>query len=142
MASNPRISWKKYFTKISEIVAMRSPDIHKQVGAVIVNSKNRVLSTGYNGLPREVEESVVDWENREAVRELIIHAECNAILFLRKEDTYDEELTLYCSLSPCPECVKLIKTAGISKVFFIQKYRKYEESKRICDIFGIHIEQV
>jgi dCMP deaminase len=142
MIPSTRISWKKYFTKVSEIVALRSPDLHKQVGAVVVNSKNRVLSTGYNGLPRDVDESLVNWDDREAVRELIIHAECNAILFLRKEDMNEDELTLYCSLSPCPECVKLVKTAGISKIFFIEKYRKYEESKRICDIFGIHIEQV
>lgn len=142
MEVSSRISWETYFKNVAKTIALRSPDLHKQVGAIIVNSKNRILSTGYNGLPRGVSETTIDWENRDLVRELIIHAECNAILFLRKEEYYNEELTLYCTLSPCPECIKLIKTAGITKVFFIQKYRKYDEVKRICDIFEIKMEQI
>ncbi len=137
----PRISWQEYFKRVSKNIALRSPDTHKQVGAVIVNSKNRIVGTGYNGLPRGVDECSVDWDNREKARELVIHAECNAILSMYGVPD-DDHLVLYSTLSPCPECIKLIKTAGITKVFFIEKYRKYDEAKHICDIFGIEISQL
>lgn len=132
----PKPTWNEYFMSIAETVSTRSPDPKKKVGAVIVDSRKRIVSTGYNALPSKFDESGVDWENRDYVHSIIIHAECNAILYC---DSKFQDLTLYSTLSPCPECMKLIKAAGISKVYFKEKYRKYDETFALANTFGLEI---
>ena len=49
-----RMGWDEYFMRIAEVVKLRSHDVNTQMGCVIVDSKNRIVSTGYNGLPKGV----------------------------------------------------------------------------------------
>ena len=76
-----RPDWDTYFMNIAYDVANRSPDPRKKVGAVIVDDLNRIISTGYNALPSKFPENSVDWEDREFIHSIIIHAECNALLY-------------------------------------------------------------
>ena len=46
------ISWDEYFMGIATLSGMRSKDPNTQVGACIVSQDNKILSMGYNGLPR------------------------------------------------------------------------------------------
>ena len=104
--------WDKYFLNIAEAVAARSKDPRTQVGAVIVSPDNRILGTGYNGMvPGEAENDKTWSPEHKYVR--VIHAEMNAILHATKEV---RGATLYVTLTPCPECSKLIKAAGIARV--------------------------
>src|SRR3990172_5650962 len=48
-----RPSWDEYFFQIARQVATRSTCMRRQVGAVLVKDK-RLLSTGYNGAPRDI----------------------------------------------------------------------------------------
>lgn len=48
------ISWDEYFMGIATLSGMRSKDPNTQVGACIVSQDNKILSMGYNGLPRAV----------------------------------------------------------------------------------------
>lgn len=132
-------SWDAYFMSIATEVAKRSPDPKKHVGAVIVDDSNRLISSGYNGLPAMFSEENIDWEDRDYVHSLIIHAECNAILYCNSKF---QNSKLYCTLSPCPECVKLIKACGISKVFYKEKYRRFDEVDNLAKIFGIELIQL
>jgi dCMP deaminase len=125
--------------RIAETVAIRSPDPKKQVGAVIVDSRKRIVSSGFNGLPSGFNETYVDWDNRDQVHSIIIHAECNAILYCNSKF---EGVTLYCTLSPCPECVKLIKAAGISNVFFKEKYRRFDETAALAKVFNLELTEL
>jgi dCMP deaminase len=106
-------SWDAYFTSLSYQAASRSKDPKRQVGAVIVSSEGRVVATGYNGFPATFPDHVVDWSNREYVRTWIVHAEQNALLHAPGDVRGG---TLYCTLSPCPHCAKLVATAGIARV--------------------------
>ncbi len=134
-----RPGWDTYFMNIAEQVATRSPDPRKKVGAVIVDSTNRIISTGYNALPSKFKEDSIDWEDRNFVHSVIIHAECNAILYCSSRY---KDSKLYCTLSPCPECIKLIKSCGISQIIYKEKYRRFEESKKLSDLFEIEIKQI
>lgn len=106
-------SWDSYFTSIAYQVATRSKDPRRQVGAVIVSAEGRIVATGYNGFPAGFTDGLVDWTNREYVRTWIVHAEQNALLHASGDVRGG---TLYCTLSPCPHCAKLIATAGITRV--------------------------
>lgn len=110
----PVAPWNQYFMRIAEAVATRSKDPFTQVGAVIADKYHRILSTGYNGFPPGVEETPEMWE-RPFKYQLVIHAEANAILHAKKDLTGS---TLYVTLSPCAECVKLCAGAGVKRVVY------------------------
>ena len=73
-----------YFMGIARAVAMKSKDPKTKVGAVIVDADNRIVSTGYNGMPYKCDESKLSWE-RPHKYHYVIHAEMNAVLNARRD---------------------------------------------------------
>lgn len=55
------ISWDEYFMGIATLSGMRSKDPNTQVGACIVSQDNKILSMGYNGLPRGCSDDEFPW---------------------------------------------------------------------------------
>lgn len=53
----------------------------------------------------------------------VLHAELNAICKLARTTGHSDGASLYVTLSPCPECAKLLIQAKIKNVFYIEKYR-------------------
>lgn len=51
-----------------------------------------------------------------------IHAGANAVLQAAKVGISLEGADLYCTLKPCPDCIKLIASAGIKRVFYELDY--------------------
>jgi dCMP deaminase len=105
--------WDFRFLQLAETVASWSKDPSRKVGSVIVDSKQRVLSLGYNGFPRGVEDQIARYEDRDTKLKFICHAERNA---LDNAPGSVEGATLYATLFPCNECVKSIIQRGITKV--------------------------
>ena len=56
------LSWDEYFMGIAFLSAQRSKDPSTQVGACIVNEDKRILSVGYNGMPRGCDDDFMPWE--------------------------------------------------------------------------------
>ena len=56
------ISWDEYFMGVSLLAAKRSKDPNTQVGACIVNQDHIIISTGYNGFPKNCSDDVFPWE--------------------------------------------------------------------------------
>lgn len=107
---------KRYFT-LAETFASWSKDPSRKVGAVIIGSRGEILSQGYNGFPRGVRDDDKRLRNREMKRQLIVHAEVNAILNAAYNGTNVAGSTLYVyGLPPCCDCTKAIIQSGISKV--------------------------
>lgn len=102
--------WDSRFLGMALHVAAWSKDPSTRVGAVITDAKNRVVSLGFNGFPRNVKDQVV---TREHKLRATIHAETNALLFA-KEDV--EGMTCYVSHPPCAQCAAKLIQAGISRV--------------------------
>ncbi|WP_342258963.1 dCMP deaminase family protein [Spiroplasma endosymbiont of Dioctria linearis] len=120
------IDWDTYFLAMVQLNAMRSKDPTTQVGCVIVNDLKQVVSTGYNGLPRGLNDDNYPWERDGKLEETkypyIVHAELNAILS-SKESVRGCEM--YTSLFPCNECTKSIIQSGIKKITYSSD--KYED---------------
>ncbi len=104
--------WNKRFIELAKLVSTWSKDPSTQVGAVIVDQKNRVVSLGFNGYPRGVKDEGLD--NREERYAKVLHAEANAILFA-KQNLTDCIIYVY-PLLPCSSCMALIIQTGIIKV--------------------------
>ena len=65
---NPRqdfLNWEDFFMKMAELNAQRSKDPNTQVGACLIDSQNRVLGNGYNGMPRGCPDDQFPWNKPE-----------------------------------------------------------------------------
>jgi len=123
------ITWEEYFMGIALLSARRSKDPNTQVGACIVNEKNIILSTGYNGMPKGCSDDELPWDRdgdfQDTKYAYVCHAELNAIL--NSDGRSLAEATLYVTLFPCNECAKAIIQAGIKKVVYLED--KYPDSE-------------
>jgi dCMP deaminase len=98
-----------------------------KVGALIVK-KGRIVSSGWNGMPsgfpNELLESMID--GKVVTNPLVLHAESNAILKCAASGNSTKGASLYVTMSPCPDCAKLIIQSGIEKVYYRDQYRLTE----------------
>ncbi len=105
----------EYALALATAAATRSEDPHRKVGAAILGPAGEVLATGYNGTPAGSPPlSPEEWEDRDLVRDLTIHAEANALRFVRP----GEGVLLASTLQPCLECLKAIRAQGIRRVVY------------------------
>ncbi|XP_043369481.1 deoxycytidylate deaminase isoform X1 [Dermochelys coriacea] len=148
------LEWPEYFMAVAFLSAQRSKDPNSQVGACIVNSENKIVGIGYNGMPNGCSDDLLPWTRtaqskldtkypyglqlgrtfrRTAQRPhpakcqgpaLMCHAELNAIMNKNSADV--KGCSMYVALFPCNECAKLIIQAGIKEVIFMSD--KYHDS--------------
>ncbi len=105
--------WDLRFMKLARHVSEWSKDLSTRVGAVIVDDERRVISLGYNGFPRGVEDREDRLQDRGQKLLMTVHAEANAIL---NATGPVRGATLYCTLCTCNECAKLLIQSGIETV--------------------------
>lgn len=116
-----RQTWDEYFVEMARLTATRSKDRSSQVGAVIVRNR-LVISTGYNGFPRGVNDDVDERHERPAKYLWTVHAEENAILNAARYGAKVEGGSLYVTpFSPCSACARGIAASGISEVIVDQQ---------------------
>lgn len=140
---NDYISWDEYFMGIALLSAMRSKDENTQVGACIVNSENKILSLGYNGMPIGCPDSEMPWKRSGAPLDtkymFVCHAEFNAILNSPAPSLKGAKI--YTTLFPCNECAKAIIQSGITEIVYLSdKYSGTDgdlAAKRMFDMVGI-----
>lgn len=129
MKRNNYISWDEYFMGVAILAGKRSKDPSTQVGACIVDSDNRILSQGYNGLPRGCSDDDFPWERSgeflDTKYPYVVHAELNAILNSKGNELYGSKI--YVALFPCNECAKAIIQSGIKEIVYLSdKYKDTE----------------
>lgn len=106
--------WDTRFLNLAAHTAQWSKDPSTKVGAVIVDKNQRVVSLGYNGFPRGVEDSPERLDDRATKYKLVVHAEENAILFAQRDLSGH---TMYLSpLPPCSSCTGKVIQSGITRV--------------------------
>lgn len=124
------IKWDNRFLDMAKLVSTWSKDPSTKVGAVIVDTNNRVVSVGYNGFPQKISDND-RLENREEKYNIIVHAEANALMFAnRSVNGY----TLYTyPFQPCSRCASLIIQSGIKRVVtIINEDKKWEENFKLA----------
>jgi len=142
------ISWDEYFMGVALLSARRSKDPNTQVGACIVNDKNKIVGAGYNGLPMGCDDDHFPWDKQgdflDTKYPYVCHAELNAILNNIGMDL--RGCKIYTALFPCNECTKAIIQSGITEVIYLSD--KYEgtdpakASRRMLDTAGVTYRKV
>jgi dCMP deaminase len=146
-----RPSWDEYFLKIMELVGTRGTCDRGRSGCVITKDK-RILATGYVGSPIGIdhcddighEMNTVIHEDGHKTQHCIrtSHAELNAIANAARFGVSLEGATLYCHMTSCYTCAKMIINAGIKRVVCNMDYHVSERSKEIFKEAGVEYKLV
>jgi len=108
--------WHVRFMKLATEVASWSKDPSTKVGCVLVRDK-KVLSTGYNGLPKNLSDDLNILNDREKKYELTVHAEVNAVTTAALHGISTEGATAYVTFNPCSRCAAVLINAGVTSVY-------------------------
>ena len=144
-----RPSWDEYFIDISNAVAKRATCDRGRSGCVIARDK-QILVTGYVGSPKglphcdEVGHQLKtmthedETNSQHCVR--TTHAEQNAICQAAKLGIGIEGATLYCKMTPCNVCAKMIINAGIKRVVCEKKYHSGSDTEKMFLGAGVELK--
>jgi len=143
-----RPTWDQYFMTLASLAARRSNCMRRQVGCVLVREK-RVISTGYNGTPRNItncnQGGCPRCNSGQAggtglATCLCVHAEENALLEAGR-DRVGEGAVIYCNTCPCLTCSMKIVQVGIKEVVFSRSYYMDVEIAKLFQEAGVHLRQ-
>lgn len=129
-----RPNWTDYFLGLAKVVSQRSHDQQTQHGCVITDSNHRILGLGYNGFPRDVDDSFLP-KTRPHKYPWMIHAERNA---LSNCTIRPENGIAYVTGQCCNDCIMSLWQEGIKKVVMCNSHGTHlfdDESKKIFDTF-------
>ena len=123
-----RPDWDHYFMNIAEQVKMRCTCMSAKKGAIIVKKK-MIISTGYNGTPKNITHCTSGGCQRCSSRHLgkiksgvysepciCCHSEENAIVQAAHNGSSTKDAVMYTTFTPCTTCAKMIINAGIKEV--------------------------
>jgi dCMP deaminase len=142
------LSWDEYFMGVALLSAQRSKDPNTQVGACIVDPRNKIVGVGYNGFPSGCSDDEFPWDREGELLDTkypyICHAELNAVINKISANLYG--CRLYVALFPCNECAKVIIQAGITEVVYLSdKYAgtdAVQASRRMFAAAGVQTRRL
>lgn len=151
--------WDRHFLQLELAHAKMSKDPSTQVGSIIVGPDRELLSAGFNGLPRGVEDTPERLGDRETKLKLIVHAEMNAILAAARNGVRLKGCTLYLAATddsglvwggpPCTRCTVEIIQAGLSEIVSFEPkkipsrwHADLATAREIIDEVGMHYREI
>ncbi len=114
------VDWDNRFMELARHIGSWSKDKSRQVGCVVVGSGNFVLTIGYNGFPRGVDDYKEHRHQRPAKYLWTEHAERNAIYAAAHNGTSLNGAKMYLPWFPCVDCARAIVQAGIVELIAIR----------------------
>lgn len=138
-----RLTRDEWAMEMAQLTAQRGTCLRRRVGAVLLNERGHVLSTGYNGVAsgmphcnEAVERGPYQWDQPEVSHPHAcpgahaasgtnldgchaLHAEQNALLQCRDPWAIH---TAYVTASPCMTCTKLLLNTSCQRIVFSEEY--------------------
>ena len=108
--------WDVRFLELADHISSWSKDPSTKVGCVVVGADREIRSTGFNGFPRGIDDSLERLTDREQKYPLICHAEENAIMHAARIGVSLKDCTAYVTWPPCTRCARSLILAGIVEV--------------------------
>lgn len=142
-------NWHCRFCEQAKLYSTYSKDPSRKIGAVAVDPVKRVvLSAGYNGFPRGVEDRPERLNVREEKYKYVVHAEMNVIYNACHCGVSLDGADLYVyGLPVCGECAKGIIQVGIKRVFILVEddipdtwSESWKKTKIMFDEAGVYYE--
>lgn len=144
-----RPTWDEYFMEIARAVGKRATCDRGRSGCVIARNK-QILVTGYVGAPAGLghcdelghQMKTVTHEDGHSSNHCVrtTHAEQNAIVQAAKIGVAIDGATLYCKMTPCTVCTKMIINSGIKHIVCEKRYHAGGESEEMFKTVGISLD--
>lgn len=135
-----RVSKDTYFMGIAKAVSKRSPCLNRQVGCVLLDKNNHIMSTGYNGPPSGVVHCT-QCRRSEPGRDLYlceaVHAEMNALLQCRNTN---EIVSAFITINPCMICARLLANTSCEYIYVGGIYTK-ESMAQFIDFWQMGLQR-
>ncbi len=140
-----RPTWDEYFLEIAKTIGLRATCDRARVGGggCVITKDNRIMVTGYVGSPPGIshcddvghEMKSTTHDDGKTTQHCVrtTHAEQNAICQAAKLGVSIDGATLYCFMTPCYTCAKLLITAGIKRVVAQKDYHAAADSKKLFE---------
>jgi dCMP deaminase len=151
MPEHKRPSWDEYFCEVVLTVGKRGNCDRGRSGAVIVVDRH-IVATGYVGAPvgcatcdeiGHLMKTAYDergGEHHHCTR--TTHAEMNAVAQAAKKGTPIDGGTIYCKMTPCLDCTKLLINGGIKRVVALKRYHADHDSIEVLKEAGVVLDIV
>lgn len=106
-----------HFISYANIVSKFSPDIKRQVGAVVAKDGHKIAE-GFN---KPVPNKTISDYFCQSKQPYMIHAEMDALSKITLKQA--KGATMYITLAPCIECCKIIAAYGIQRVVYKNEHK-------------------
>lgn len=160
-ATESRPSWDRTRMEMANVIARRSLCTRDQVGAVIVDRRNKIIGEGYNGPPAGYQREPLEWifnpdltcrswctrgSDGEPARKdytdcPALHAEANALMM--SDRTLRVGGTIYVTSGICYGCAKLVANSGLVMAIVPKiddhAYRDVERSYTFLESCGVNV---
>jgi dCMP deaminase len=145
IGSRPVYEWDYRYLELAKNISRWSKDPSTKVGAVTVGKQGQILSQGFNGFPRNIDDSDERLNDRPTKLKYVVHAEMNCIYnaCLNGVSLKDSDLYVY-GLPVCSDCAKGVIQVGVKRVFMcyptnvVDKWQaSFEDTKMMFDEAGI-----
>lgn len=130
-----------------QLLAEKSGDWWRQIGAIIVKDKKIVLE-GHNHHTPDEQMPYIDGDPRASFSKGVnlelstaIHGEAFLIAQAAKKGISLEGTSIYTTTFPCPPCTKLIAYSGIKKLYYCEGYSMLD-GESILKSHGVEIVRV
>lgn len=144
-----RPTWDEYFMEVCRAIGKRATCDRGRSGTVIARDK-QILATGYVGSPKGLphcdeighQMKTMTHEDGHQSHHCVrtAHAEQNAIVQAAKLGVSIAGATVYCKMTPCAVCGKMIINAGIKRVVCEKRYHAGSESEEMFRQVGIELD--
>lgn len=112
-------NWPGRYASLAQTISKWSKDPSTQVGAVIFRTDGSIISMGYNGFPRGINDAPNLLNDRDTKLALTIHAEENALLSAGRNGTPTHGASIAVTHHPCAACAAKLVQAGITSVHYL-----------------------
>jgi len=114
---NLSTKWTINYLGLAKHIAEWSKDPSTKCGAIAIGKHMQILSVGFNGFPRKIEDTAERLNDRPTKYSLMVHAEMNCIYNATLNGISLDDATMFVyGLPACSECAKGIIQVGIRKV--------------------------
>lgn len=146
---NKRISWDEYFLDMLDSVSARATCDRGRT-AVIIAIDNEIVVTGYVGSPSGIDHcddighqmaTVIDDSGKTSQHCVRTnHAEMNAIAQAAKNGKAIKGGTLYCKMTPCYTCAKMLVQVGMRRIVARERYHADKLSLEILRTAKVRVK--
>ena len=136
-----RPSWDEYFLGLCFYVAERSEDYETHHGAILVDSHNHIVGTGYNSLPMGGSKGLLPNTREEDLKyEWMIHAEENAIFNSTVNLWQISGVTCYITGRPCLRCIQRLHNSNVHKIVYADTPYHFKDYDKELEKFNSFVE--